>query len=363
MYDKDYIKNNLTIDNIYAILEEFGANPSMNGQVIVSETICHSLPGEGSHKLYYYDNTKLFRCYTDCSEYFDIFELVLKVYNLQFLEDIALGYSIALVGSKFGFTPSLEEDGFKKKELDDWLIIGSYDKLSIKKTDPKQLKVYDDSILTKLPFLKILPWIKEGISVDTMKRYGIKYYAKDCQIIIPHYNDRGELIGIRGRALVKEDADKYGKYRPAIINRNMYNHPLGFALYGLDKTKNAIAQAKTAIVFEGEKSVMLYDSLFGSENNISVASCGSGITIHQFELLEKLGIQELVIAFDRQFEEIGDKDFKNHVKNLNKIAAKFKNSVRVSCIFDKKKITDFKSSPIDHGKEIFLKLFKERIIL
>ena len=108
---------------------------------------------------------------------------------------------------------------------------------------------------------------------------------------------------------------------------------------------------------------MLYDSYFGSDNNISVACCGSSISSHQFELLRELGIQELVIAFDRQFREIGDKEFKSHTKNLQKLADKYKNYVAVSCMFDKNNYLDYKSSPIDHGKEIFLKMFRERIIL
>jgi hypothetical protein len=42
---------------------------------------------------------------------------------------------------------------------------------------------------------------------------------------------------------------------------------------------------------------------------------------------------------------------------------KYKNYVNISFIFDKKMITGYKDSPIDCGKEIFLHLFKERIVL
>lgn len=155
----------------------------------------------------------------------------------------------------------------------------------------------------------------------------------------------------------------FGKYRPATLNGTMYNHPLGFALYGLNYTKQNIGLVKKAIVFEGEKSVMLYDSLFGAENNIAVASCGSAFSLHQFELLRNLGVQEIVFAFDRQFEEIGDKEFQRHVKHIKQLGDKYKNFVTISCIFDKEMITPYKASPIDCGKETFLKLFSERIIL
>ena len=77
-YNKDEIKKSLTIDQIMDFLTELGGEPFQQKEdIIVSKTICH---GGESHKLYYYDNTKLFRCYTDCGgEAFDIFELTTKV--------------------------------------------------------------------------------------------------------------------------------------------------------------------------------------------------------------------------------------------------------------------------------------------
>ncbi|MEG0371228.1 MAG: hypothetical protein RR645_02935, partial [Clostridium sp.] len=210
---------------------------------------------------------------------------------------------------------------------------------------------------------KIEPWIKEGISTDTMSRYGICYYPQDCQIVIPHYDHRSNLIGIRGRTMVQEDAALYGKYRPIIINRVMYNHPLGFALYGLNFNRSTIKIVKKAIIFESEKSVLKYDSMFGAENNISVACCGSSLSSHQFELLKDLGVEEIILCFDRQFKEKGDKEFRNLVKTLQSIASKYNNYAVVSCMFDKGDLLDYKASPIDHGKEVFLQMFKERITL
>ena len=41
----------------------------------------------------------------------------------------------------------------------------------------------------------------------------------------------------------------------------------------------------------------------------------------------------------------------------------YKNYATISFIFDKNKITGYKSSPIDEGPEKFLQLFKERVLL
>ena len=44
------------------------------------------------------------------------------------------------------------------------------------------------------------------------------------------------MIGIRERTLIK-DNEITGKYKPAIINHKMYNHPLGFNLYNINNMK------------------------------------------------------------------------------------------------------------------------------
>ena len=70
------LKFSLTLEQVESLLSELGGNPQRYNNMIISKTICHC--GE-SHKLFYYDNTKLFRCYTECSDTFDIYQLVMKV--------------------------------------------------------------------------------------------------------------------------------------------------------------------------------------------------------------------------------------------------------------------------------------------
>lgn len=364
-FDKDKVKNSLSLEDVYTFVEELGGNPSLHGSMLMIDTICHNSIGEGSHKLYYYDNTKLFKCYTDCGEYFDIFELMVKVSDIQYAEEWELPRAVAFVANRFNIE-SIEQDGFQEQQSSDWLYFNNLKKLEEKAGKEKknvELKEYDEKILRAMPTPIIKPWLDEGITRETMKTYEISYYPKEAQIVIPHRDKDNRLIGVRGRTLVREDGERYGKYRPIIINSKMYNHPLGFNLYGLNLTKANIESVKKVVVFEGEKSVMLYDSYFGTENNISVASCGSSITQHQFEILRDLGVQELIIAFDKQFKEIGDDEFKRLTKNIKKLAEKYKNYMTISCLFDKTNILNYKDSPIDQGKEVFIQLFQDRIIL
>jgi hypothetical protein len=172
----------------------------------------------------------------------------------------------------------------------------------------------------------------------------------------------GNLIGIRERTLIKEE-EQYGKYKPAILGGNMYNHPLGFALYNLNFSKENIKSFQKAIVFEGEKSPLLYSSYFGLDNDISVAVCGSNLINHQVDLLISLGVKEIIVAFDKQFKEIGDEEFKRWTQKLTDIHRKYSPRVQISFMFDKWGLLGYKDSPIDKGMDIFLTLFKDRIIL
>ena len=211
--------------------------------------------------------------------------------------------------------------------------------------------------------VKLDPWLKENITQSSLIHNKIGFYPGMDQITIPHFDKDGRFIGLRGRTLSVDDAEKYGKYRPIIINRMLYNHPLGTNLYNLNNSKDNIKKLGKAIVFESEKSCLKYQSYFGVENDISVACCGSNISDYQIQLLIDAGAKEIIIAFDRQFKNVGDDEYKHLTSNLKKIHKKYNTIVTITFIFDKFKITGYKSSPIDEGMDKFLKLFKERIIL
>lgn len=225
-----------------------------------------------------------------------------------------------------------------------------------------QLKDYNPVILTRFAYPRIAPWENEGISAEVCRKNIIGYYPGGEQITIPHFDENNRLIGIRGRYLSAEDADRYGKYRPLLIGNTLYNHPLSMNLYNLNKSKENIKTSKAAIVFEGEKSCLMYQSYYGFDNDISVACCGSSVSSYQIDMLEELGVREIIIAFDRQFKEIGDDEFKRLKKKLCGIYKKYGTRVRITAIFDKELITPYKASPIDKGKETFEYLLRNRIV-
>lgn len=365
-FDKKEVKESLTIDQIYELLNDWGGDPEYTGFGLISSTICHNPPGEGSRKLYWYENSGLFQCYTGCEDpSFDIFQLAIKVANIQEHKKLDLNDAIRLIAYRFGIVGEevLDEE---KSDLLDWKVFDRYNRIA--EIEPKNyevnLKEYDKNILSRLNYDILLePWISEGMTQPALDRAKIGFYPGGDQITIPHFDKNGRFIGLRGRTLSKEEAERFGKYRPLKINKIQYSHPLGMNLYNLNNSFDNIKRMGKAIVFESEKSSIQYASYFGSYNDISVACCGSNISAYQIAMLLEAGAKEICIAFDRQFQELGDEEYKRLVAKLKKIHSKYKNYALISFIFDKNKITGYKDSPTDRGPTTFLKLFKERIIL
>ena len=359
-YDKIDIKENLEITDIFELLIDWGGEPyyQSNG-VIVSKTICHNHPSDDmSHKLYYYDNSKLFQCWTNCGG-FDIFELVRKVMSIQYHQEYDLNMAVRWIANRFG----ISGESVKENELEDWEVIERYS-INCQQVEKVVLKEYDSTILDRFNYkVRLTPWLKEGISQESLDRAKIGFYAGGDQITIPHYDSNNRLIGIRGRTLCKEEAERFGKYRPLKIRDILYSHPLGVNLYNLNNSKDNIRLFGKAIIFEGEKSCLQYATMFGNDNDISVATCGSNLSAQQVNLLKEAGAKEIIIAFDRQFKDHNSEEFNLWVKKLKKINEKFKNDILVSFIFDKNDLLAYKSSPTDEGKEKFLQLYKNKIII
>lgn len=364
-YDKSFIKEQITLDDVFQLLVDFGGEPQYTDFGIISRTICHnSLEEGGSHKLYYYSNNSLFYCYTNCGS-FDIAQLVINVAKIQWDKEFDLNDALRWLASRFGIIGEIIPDE-EYTNLEDWKIFERYS--GVKDIHPEErrieLKEYDRKILRNFDYSVLIePWMKDRICQYALIKAGIGYYPGGNQITIPHFDMNNRLVGVRGRTLSDEEATLYGKYRPLKINQQWLNHSLGMNLYGLNWNKDNIQKLGKAIIVESEKSVLQYASYFGWDNNITVACCGSNISLYQIEMLKQCGAKEIIVALDRQFKEVGDEEYKHLTNNLMKINQRYHNDVNISFIFDKHKITEYKSSPTDEGPQKFMKLFKERVMI
>ena len=126
VFDKQEIRDSLSIDDIFDLLEEWGGEPERCPTGLIARTICHNrLNDDASRKLYYYENTGLFRCYTGCEDpVFDIFQLCIKVMNLQNNVVYDLNDAVRWIARRFGISGKEEdspedvgENNILKKEV------------------------------------------------------------------------------------------------------------------------------------------------------------------------------------------------------------------------------------------------------
>lgn len=344
------LEENLTSERVIELLAKLGNDEYIEKEDHIQfKTICHNInPEDASLKLYYYKKNKKFHCYTECGDTFNIFELFKRRYQLlgipfDFYKDIILVIADGMMLN--------QEEGFNQVYKSD---IEKYNKKEVE----VNLTHLNPSLLNSFIFYPTKEWIQDGISIEAMRRYGIKYSIDQNKIIIPHYNDEGYLVGIRGRSLNEEDIE-LGKYMPVVIEGKMYSHPLGYNLYGLNLIRGNIKKMKMAIVAEGEKSVLQYDTMFGHDRNICVAACGSSLHSYQIDSLLRAGAERILIAFDNEGENYQERE--KYYKKLNTLCNRYKMKCNMGFIYDFTNKLELKDSPMDRGKEIFLQLYKESV--
>ena len=356
--DLKKFQDNLTDDQVIKIVSALGANEwdDSKDKYIIFPTICHNEKGtEASMKLYYYKENKRFHCYTECGDTFNIFELVKRVFTINNYKEEKFNFNdilnFCLSACGISDTSELQVETHKyTSQLDKYK----------RKDRVIQLPEYDNNLMNL--FSKQYPreWLDENIGKAAMDKFNIRYSISQNKIVIPHYNIDGKLIGIRGRALNQDEIDTYGKYMPIKIEEKFYAHPLSQALYGLNFNKENMKQSKTVILFEAEKSVLLYETYY--EKNISAAVCGSNFNKVQLELLIK-NVQptEIIICFDKEYELAGAPDGEKYFQKLWELCNKYSHYCHLSFVFDREKLLNLKDSPIDKGKEKFERLLQTRI--
>lgn len=341
--------NSLTPKDVIELMKTLGAQLiDEKTDVLIFNTICHhSNESDGSPKLWYYKDSHRFMCWTECGS-MNMTEFLEHYYETRGLtydwyQDIFL--LIKNYGNVNTFQEGFDIEKYHSNRLE----------YEIKK--PQKLSIYSENVLAA--FEKIYPqdWLKEGISKETIDKYNILFSISQNKIIIPHYDVKGNLVGIRGRAEDEYEIENLGKYMPVQIEGTWYSHPLSLNLYGLNITLEAIKRTGFCILFEGEKSVLKMDTYYGNNNN-AVAVCGSNFNKFQLKLLMMYAHpQEIIIAFDNEEQQ----NQHSYYDKLSEICKKYNNYAKFSFIYDRKSLTDKKDSPVDKGKEIFETLLLNRI--
>jgi hypothetical protein len=141
-------------------------------------------------------------------------------------------------------------------------------------------------------------------------------------------------------------------------------------LYGLDKHIRGIKKTKKVLIVESEKSVMLAHDYYGKDTFV-VATCGFNISNWHRNMLLSLGVEEVMLGYDKDFLPIEFEDYdpdseeyKKYERFVNRIyslAHKFTPYCKTYVLWDNLGLLQKKDSPFDRGKEVLETLMKNKI--
>ncbi len=344
----------INTSDILRLMEKLGVSESQvryGNDCLIFPTICHNdLTNNPSQKLYYYESSKRFYCYTSCKS-MSIFDLIINTYKtrgfkMEFIRAYNLLDEIVSNRLKTGFAVIQTPKPFNTTKIEeDW---------------EEQLPVYNHHVLecfTQQPrFLD--PWMSEGIGYDTLVEFGVRFDMVRNRIVFPVIDHKGRLVGIRVRNFSQTDIDAGRKYMPLWHNEELYNCPKMMVVYGYYQNRQILKRTKEAVVFEAEKSVLKYGSCFTM--NKAVAVGGSAFSQYHGKILQDAGVERIVLAFDNDYNEEGDRFY--GLRKMIREAKKVKEmGFEVELIYDwDGEYLGDKDAPIDLGRPIYSKLYRDR---
>lgn len=368
MINKDYLLENITENHVLDILSKFNVYTHREKEnEIWFRTACHHKENEKqSNKLCYFRDTKTFYCYTNCG-FMNIFSFIMKLAEGSYVDAIELVAKELGVSNRQGFN----KRSYNRDITQEFNTINKY--LSIRRKKHKELshlpQITNPCIMNYFENNVFFQgWIDEGISIPTMQKFGISWYESQKSIIIPHKNINGEIVGIRKRSL--QEKDKENKYMPLILEGEIYSHSLNMNFYGLWKHLKGIKKFKKVLIVESEKSAMLGQEYYG-DNAFVIATCGFNISNWHRNVLLELGIREVILGFDKDFELLNFEDydeddpeylkFQRYVKRINSLACKLSPFFTTYVLWDTYGKLNKKDSPLDKGKEVLEHLMKTKV--
>ena len=254
---------------------------------------------------------QIFHCF-GCHKGGDVFTFLREFENLNFLESVQRLAERARISIDFEMTPGQREEGSLKEKL---------------RTLHEQVAKHWEITLANDASAQIARdyLAKRGVSEEAVKRFRMgyapdkwdnilnwskskKYDAKLLEkgglviagdkghydrfrgrLIFPICDEQGRVVGFSGRVLSSEQ--KGGKYinspETPIFSKSRI-------IYGLDKAKRPILDAKSSVVCEGQLDTIACH-LAGIEN--SVAPQGTALTADHARILKRYA-EEVVLCFD-----------------------------------------------------------------
>lgn len=162
----------------------------------------------------------------------------------------------------------------------------------IRKRNFNKVNTYDESLLDRYIQCGNLRFLRDNISLGTQNFFNIRYDVESQGIVIPIYNQLGQLMGAKVRCNydVEDGEMKYYYLIPCAMSQT---------LYGYSQNYNYLVE-NVVYIFESEKSVMQCHS-YGIRNCVALGS--GSISNKQVQMIFELNPKKIIFLHDTGFRQ------------------------------------------------------------
>lgn len=225
------------------------------------------------------------------------------------------------------------------------LFGGLYDRLS-RPNSEIDVVAYPEEVLNEYGNTPNLLWLKEGISLETQRKWGVGYDVCSQRITLPIRTSTNEVMAVKGRANF-ELAEFEPKYLYLIQGW------MSQTLFGYSENYGALYEGDVIIV-ESEKSVLKLDS-WGYNNVVALGS--NSLSPAQAKLIISLNPRSVIFMLDKTLDLINTRRNIDMLKTfcvMRQLEIKFWDWTENITLDDK-------AAPCDDTKDEFEYILKEEI--
>lgn len=223
---------------------------------------------------------------------------------------------------------------------------GFYD--SIKKKISNKINTYDITILNQYSNCGNLRFLKDNISLETQRYYNIRYDVDSQGIVIPIYDQLGQIMGVKVRVNyeVEDGMQKYFYLISCLMSQTLFGYSQNYKYL----------MNGDIYIFESEKSVMQCHS-YGFYNCVALGS--SSISSKQCQMIMELNPKRVIFMHDQGLEMDA---IQRNIDMLQSYSRLFEINIGY-WDFNKDETIPIKASLSDLGKDRFLYGINNEIIM
>lgn len=198
---------------------------------------------------------------------------------------------------------------------------------------------YPECIMDQYDFVGNKRFLRDGISLETQKKYDVHYCVEEDLIVFPWRSAvSGNIVAVKARInYPQEDGPKYFYIRKGQVSET---------LYGYSENYKNLFHADVIMVFEAEKSVMWCDSN-GIYNAVALGS--NSLSATQAELIMSLEPKEVWFMLDRDLPLI---ETKKNIKVLQDFGLMRETKIKYWNWKNNTSVCE-KGAPVDMGTSVF----------